>query len=86
MSFSKKEIKAAKDRRSEVLSEILDTLTKPRQDGLSEQILRATLIDQAVGLSGLVAEAAARGAAVCQDMRDESLLALACLALHKLME
>jgi hypothetical protein len=76
---------AARKRPSEVLDELLNVITRPRTDGLSEPLLRAALIGQAVKLDDLVAEAAARGTAVSQDLRDEALLSLAVLALQKLL-
>jgi hypothetical protein len=76
---------AARKRRSEVLDELLDVLTKPRQDQFSEPLLRAALISQAVKLDDLAVEAAARGAAVSSDLRSEALLSLAVLALQKLL-
>ena len=76
----------ARRRRETVTEELLDILTRPRDDELSEVILRATMVSSAIGLDDLVREAAARGAHASQDCRDEALLSLAVLAIQKLME
>ncbi len=80
------ERRSATKRREAVTSEILEILTRDRDDEFSPVILRAHMVAECVGIKGLIDQIAAAGAAVSDDMRKESLLAAAVLCLNRLME
>ena len=79
------ERRAATKRRETVTEELLEILTRERDDAFSPVVLRAHLVTEVCGIGPLLDQIAAAGAVVSDDMRRECLLAASVMLLNRLL-